>query len=79
MIYKAVKTDEGWKVDLDASVALLPEEQLTQMLGGQKMMTPLIAALAEVTSKVESGEITSANQVQMALMMAMQGSAPGGG
>lgn len=79
MIYKVIKTDEGWKVDLDATVALLPEEQRAQMLGAQAMMTPLIAALAEVTAKVESGEISSAEQVQMALKMAMQGSAPEGG
>lgn len=78
--YKAVKTDDGWKVDLDATTEAMPEAERSQLTAATAMMAPLAGVFADLAAKVESGELKSAQEVQFAMMRGMQGAmAPGGG
>ena len=79
-----VKTSSGWKSDTDAMLAAagVSEEQLSQTLPmAQAMMAPLMGAMkkaaADVAAKIESGEITSAEDAGAALQAAIQEAAAG--
>jgi hypothetical protein len=74
-----VKTDAGWKVDLTAALEGqgMSAEQVEQMLPMvQGMMGPMMGlmkkAAADVAAKVESGEITSADEAGAAMQAAIQ-------
>ncbi|MSR28804.1 MAG: hypothetical protein EXS03_04410 [Phycisphaerales bacterium] len=81
--YSAVKTDDGWKVDLDATAEAMSPQERAQIAGASAMTRPLASAFDDVAARVESGEFADAEQVQGALMAAiqgaMQGTMPGGG
>ena len=74
-----VKTDAGWKVDLTSALEAqgMSAEQFEQMLPMlQGMMGPMMGlmkkAAAEVAAKIESGEITSADDAGAAMQAAIQ-------
>ena len=80
-----VKTATGWFVDfnatLEASGDLAQLEHMAPMMqAGFAMVMPMLKkAIASVTAKVESGEITDAADVGPALEEAMSAGMPGGG
>lgn len=74
-----VKTDAGWKVDLTSALEAqgMSAEQFEQMLPMlQGMMGPMMGlmkkAAADVAAKIESGEITSADDAGAAMQAAIQ-------
>jgi len=74
-----VKTDAGWKVDLTSALEAqgMSAEQFEQMLPMvQGMMGPMMGlmkkAAADVAAKIESGEITSADDAAAAMQAAIQ-------
>lgn len=81
-----VKTATGWFVDFNATLEasgadLAQMEQMAPMMkAGFAMVMPMLKkAIASVTAKVESGEITDAADVGPALEEAMSAGMPGGG
>ena len=77
LVFKAAKTEEGWKVDVDATMAAMTDEDRAKMTAGFVMMAPMAEACKAVAAQVRSGEIASAAGIQAALMKAMQSSMPG--
>jgi len=69
---QATRTDSGWKLDMDATNSAMPDQVRMQLTAAQAIIGPLLGAMDSVRQKVESGEITTAPQVQAALGMAMQ-------
>jgi len=69
---QAARTDNGWKLDMDATHSAMPDQVRMQLMAAQGIIGPLLGAMDSVRQKVESGEISDAAQVQAALGMAMQ-------
>ncbi len=82
LAFKATRTADGWKLDLDATSAEMDEGMKSQLAAAGSMMATLTEGLTGITAQIESGKIESAQAVQGALMMAMQklmgGGASGG-
>ncbi len=72
LLFKAARTDEGWKLDLDATATTMDEAQRGQMAAAGAMMGTLIDGLTGITAQIESGEMKSPQEVQGALMLAMR-------
>jgi len=75
----AAKSDSGWKIDGDATLAGMPEAQRAQMVVGLSMMSPMVDAFRSIAKQVRDGEIADAAGIGTAIMRAMQESMTGGG
>ncbi len=69
---QAARTDNGWKLDMDATSSAMPDQVRMQLTAAQAIVGPLLGAMDSIRQKVESGEISDAAGVQAALGMAMQ-------
>lgn len=69
---QAARTENGWKLDMDATSSAMPDQVRMQLTAAQAIVGPLLGAMDSIRQKVESGEISDAAGVQAALGMAMQ-------
>lgn len=78
----AVKTPNGWMVDLDASVDADPNmKMMVQMMGPmiEQMMAPMREAVDGLTTRVNAGEFDSLEDAMAAVEEAMSAAQPQGG
>jgi len=75
---QASKAENGWKLDMDATSQAMPDQVRMQLTAAKAIIGPLLGAMDSVRQKVESGEITTPQEVQAALGMAMQRAMGGG-
>ncbi len=72
LAFNATRTEQGWKLDLDATSTSMDQTLRSQLNAAGGMLGALIAGLDEVTAEIESGQIESAPAVQQAIMIRLQ-------
>lgn len=72
LAFKAALTDDGWKLDLDATATEMDAGLKAQMDVAGSMMGTLTQGLTQITERIENGQLKNEQAVQGALMMAMQ-------
>ena len=77
----AVKTADGWKIDLDETVANDPQAaMMAEMMGPmiQQMLQPLSKAVNDLATKVRAGTYANVQEAMAALEQAMGQAMPSG-
>jgi hypothetical protein len=79
MTFVAVRTGNGWIIDLDASMEADPNlKMMAQMMGPmlEQIQKPMKQAAADVAARVRAGEFSSANEAMMAFAELLEDSMP---